>query len=144
MVGEPPIALYDEIPRMAGLWRSILRQVLEMFVERSTSLLGIAHNLERTVDRITTIPERVIFMTTGQIGMMYPQLPAYAPGPIRGGIIPSSRDFPLWFFPPLLPRHAAPIPPLAELPCPFAMCFPRTRTLPSVNAWSGTRSSTAG
>lgn len=41
-------------------------------VERGTYLLWIAHNLERIGDRITNISERVIFMTTGQIGMVYP------------------------------------------------------------------------
>jgi phosphate transport system protein len=41
-------------------------------VERGTYLLWIAHNLERIGDRITNIVERVIFMTTGQMGMIYP------------------------------------------------------------------------
>jgi len=41
-------------------------------VERGTYLLWIAHNLERIGDRITNIVERVIFMATGQIGMIYP------------------------------------------------------------------------
>jgi phosphate transport system protein len=41
-------------------------------VARGTYLLWIAHNLERIGDRITNICERVIFMTTGQIGMVYP------------------------------------------------------------------------
>jgi phosphate transport system protein len=40
-------------------------------VERGTYLLWIAHNLERIGDRITNISERVIFMTTGQIGMVF-------------------------------------------------------------------------
>jgi phosphate transport system protein len=41
-------------------------------VERGTYLLWIAHNLERIGDRITNIVERVIFMATGQMGMIYP------------------------------------------------------------------------
>jgi phosphate transport system protein len=41
-------------------------------VERGPYLLWSAHNLERIGDRITNIVERVIFMTTGQMGMIYP------------------------------------------------------------------------
>lgn len=41
-------------------------------VEHGTYLLWIAHNLERIGDRITNIVERVIFMATGQMGMIYP------------------------------------------------------------------------
>jgi phosphate transport system protein len=41
-------------------------------IESGTYLLWIAHNLERIGDRITNIVERVIFMTTGQMGMIYP------------------------------------------------------------------------
>jgi phosphate transport system protein len=41
-------------------------------VERGTYLLWIAHNQERIGDRITNIVERVIFMATGQMGMIYP------------------------------------------------------------------------
>lgn len=36
-------------------------------VEQATSLLYVAHNLERIADRATNIGERVIFMVTGQI-----------------------------------------------------------------------------
>jgi phosphate transport system protein len=60
------------------LYRTLFDQVVAIMardpstVERGTYLLWIAHNLERIGDRITNIAERVIFMTTGQIGMVYP------------------------------------------------------------------------
>jgi phosphate transport system protein len=65
----------DEIDR---LYRQLFERVVAAMakdpsiVERGTYLLWIAHNLERIGDRITNISERVIFMTTGQIGMIYP------------------------------------------------------------------------
>ena len=65
----------DEIDR---LYRQMFERVVAAMakdpsiVERGTYLLWIAHNLERIGDRITNISERVIFMTTGQIGMIYP------------------------------------------------------------------------
>jgi phosphate transport system protein len=65
----------DEIDR---LYRALFDRVVAAMakdpaiVERGTYLLWIAHNLERIGDRITNISERVIFMTTGQIGMIYP------------------------------------------------------------------------
>jgi phosphate transport system protein len=111
MGNEPPITPLTEIPKMADLCRSMMKQSLDTFVARDpkaahrvgeqddeidrlyqdlfnkvvaamardpsvvargTYLLWIAHNLERIGDRITNISERVIFMTTGQIGMVYP------------------------------------------------------------------------
>ncbi|MBN2084246.1 MAG: phosphate signaling complex protein PhoU [Anaerolineales bacterium] len=65
----------DEIDR---LYRALFDRVVAAMakdpsiVERGTYLLWIAHNLERIGDRITNISERVIFMTTGRIGMIYP------------------------------------------------------------------------
>jgi phosphate transport system protein len=65
----------DEIDR---LYRDLFDRVVAAMVkdpaivERGTYLLWIAHNLERIGDRITNICERVIFMTTGRIGMVYP------------------------------------------------------------------------
>ncbi len=65
----------DEMDR---LYRELFDQVVasmaknSVFIERGTYLLWIAHNLERIGDRITNICERVIFMTTGRIGMVYP------------------------------------------------------------------------
>jgi phosphate transport system protein len=111
MGGGSTIQPLAELPRMAEICRSMLKQSLETFlrrdpaaarrvgdqddeidrlyrklfddevalmagdrgaVELGTYLLWIAHNLERIGDRITNISERVIFMTTGQIGMVYP------------------------------------------------------------------------
>ena len=60
------------------LYRELFDQLVAIMardpsaVERGTYLLWIAHNLERIGDRITNIVERVIFMTTGQMGMIYP------------------------------------------------------------------------
>jgi phosphate transport system protein len=39
----------------------------EAVLERANYLLWIAHNLERTADRVTNIGERVIFMVTGSL-----------------------------------------------------------------------------
>jgi phosphate transport system protein len=61
-----------------ALYRELFDQLVAIMardpstVERGTYLLWIAHNLERIGDRITNISERVIFMTTGQMGMIYP------------------------------------------------------------------------
>jgi phosphate transport system protein len=71
LVGEQD----DEIDR---LYRQLFDRVVAAMakdpsiVARGTYLLWIGHNLERIGDRITNISERVIFMTTGQIGMIYP------------------------------------------------------------------------
>lgn len=61
-----------------ALYRELFDQLVAIMgrdpsaVERGTYLLWIAHNLERIGDRITNIVERVIFMTTGKMGMIYP------------------------------------------------------------------------
>ena len=36
-------------------------------IGRATRLIWVAHNLERSADRITNICERVIFMATGKL-----------------------------------------------------------------------------
>jgi phosphate transport system protein len=61
-----------------ALYRELFDQLVAIMgrdpstVERGTYLLWIAHNLERIGDRITNIVERVIFMATGKMGMIYP------------------------------------------------------------------------
>ncbi|MBN1890086.1 MAG: phosphate signaling complex protein PhoU [Thermoflexales bacterium] len=56
------------------LYEQVFRELLTYMIEdpknisRATFLLWVTHNLERTGDRVTNVCERVIFMTTGQLG----------------------------------------------------------------------------
>lgn len=58
----------DEID---ALYHQVYRELLGFMIQdpktvnRATSLLWIAHNLERIADRVTNVAERVIFMATG-------------------------------------------------------------------------------
>lgn len=56
-------ALYDQV------FRELLVFMLEdpRTVTRATRLIWVAHNLERTADRVTNICERVIFTVTGKM-----------------------------------------------------------------------------
>jgi phosphate transport system protein len=61
-------ALYDQV------YRELLIFMMEdpRTVSRATSLLWVAHNLERIGDRTTNIGERTIFLVTGQIEELNP------------------------------------------------------------------------
>ena len=105
MIGDqPPLKPLVDLPRMAELTGSMLRRVLEAFIQhdaeaasrickeddaidnlydqvfrellvfmaedpktitRATRLIWVAHNLERSADRVTNIGERVIYVVTG-------------------------------------------------------------------------------
>jgi phosphate transport system protein len=56
-----------------NLYNQVYRELLSLMMEnprdidRATYLLWVAHNLERTADRVANICERVIFMVTGEL-----------------------------------------------------------------------------
>jgi phosphate transport system protein len=60
----------DEID---SLYDQVFRELLTFMMEdprtitRATRLMWVAHNLERTADRVTNICERVVFMVTGKM-----------------------------------------------------------------------------
>jgi phosphate transport system protein len=56
-------ALYNQV------YRELLVYVItdQSAIEQSNFLLWVAHNLERTADRVTNICERVIFTVTGEL-----------------------------------------------------------------------------
>ncbi len=64
------VAEDDEID---NLYDQVFRELLTFMMEdarsitRATRLLWVAHNLERTGDRVTNICERVVFMVTGKM-----------------------------------------------------------------------------
>jgi phosphate transport system protein len=55
------------------LYNQVYRELLTLImsnpnnIDQATSLLWVAHNLERTADRVTNICERVIFTVTGEV-----------------------------------------------------------------------------
>ncbi len=56
------------------LYNAVFRELLDLIVEnrelntnQATYLLWVAHNLERTADRVTNICERIVFMITGEM-----------------------------------------------------------------------------
>lgn len=102
---EPPLKPLIDLPRMAEQTGSMLKRVLEAFIQhdsaaaakicaedddidnlydqvfrellmfmaedpktitRATRLIWVAHNLERSADRVTNIGERIIFFVTGK------------------------------------------------------------------------------
>lgn len=65
------IARDDEVDTLyQQTFRELVTYMLEdpKNISRATFLLWVAHNLERSADRVTNICERVVFMTTGQLG----------------------------------------------------------------------------
>ncbi len=56
-----------------NLYDQVFRELLTFMSEapetitRATRLIWVAHNLERSADRITNICERVVFMVTGKM-----------------------------------------------------------------------------
>ena len=64
------VAEDDEID---GLYDQVFRELLIFMMEdprtvtRATRLIWVAHNLERTADRVTNICERVVFTVTGKM-----------------------------------------------------------------------------
>jgi phosphate transport system protein len=56
-----------------SLYNSVYREVLNMMIanpaiiDQASLLLWVAHNLERTADRVTNICERTVFIATGEL-----------------------------------------------------------------------------
>jgi phosphate transport system protein len=71
------VALARAIPRedaeVDALYDQVYRELLIFMIadprtiDRATHLLWVAHNLERSADRVTNICERVIFTVTGEM-----------------------------------------------------------------------------
>ncbi len=66
-------AIPDEDNELDALYNQVYRELLTYIIadprtiDGATHLLWVAHNLERTGDRVTNICERVIFTVTGEI-----------------------------------------------------------------------------
>ncbi len=56
-------AIYDQV------FRELITFMAEdsRTITRATRLIWVAHNLERSADRVTNIGERVVFMVTGKM-----------------------------------------------------------------------------
>jgi len=63
----------DEDDEVDALYDQIYRELLLMMISNpsiiqgATYLIWVAHNLERTADRVTNIAERVVYMVTGKM-----------------------------------------------------------------------------
>ena len=66
-------AIPQEDDQVDALYNQVYRDLLALMmqnprdIDRATYLLWVAHNLERTADRVANICERVIFMVTGEM-----------------------------------------------------------------------------
>ncbi len=66
-------AIPQEDDQVDALYNQVYRELLTLMmanppdIDRATYLLWVAHNLERTADRVANICERVIFMVTGEM-----------------------------------------------------------------------------
>jgi len=62
-----------EDDQVDDLYNQVFRELLSFMIEdprtitRATRLIWVAHNLERSADRVTNICERVIFLVTGKM-----------------------------------------------------------------------------
>jgi phosphate transport system protein len=65
--------IYARDDEIDGLYDQVYRELLSFMLEnpknitRATHLMWVAHNLERSADRVTNICERVIFVATGKM-----------------------------------------------------------------------------
>ena len=63
----------DEDDEVDNLYDQVFRELLTFMMEdprtltRATRLIWVAHNLERSADRVTNICERVVFVVTGKM-----------------------------------------------------------------------------
>jgi phosphate transport system protein len=70
---ETARSIVREDDEIDNLYDQVFRELLVFMMEdprtitRATRLLWVAHNLERTGDRVTNICERVVFMVTGKM-----------------------------------------------------------------------------
>jgi phosphate transport system protein len=66
-------AIPQDDDQVDALYNQVYRELLALMmanprdIDRATYLLWVAHNLERTADRVANICERVIFMVTGEM-----------------------------------------------------------------------------
>ncbi|MEN8172471.1 MAG: phosphate signaling complex protein PhoU, partial [Chloroflexota bacterium] len=67
------LAIPKEDDQVDDLYNQIYRDLLTIMtsdastIDRATHLLWVAHNLERTADRVTNICERTVFVSTGKL-----------------------------------------------------------------------------
>jgi phosphate transport system protein len=70
---ETAMKISDEDDEVDNLYDQVYRELLTFMLEdprtitRATRLIWVAHNLERSADRVTNICERVVFTITGRI-----------------------------------------------------------------------------
>lgn len=70
---ETARAIPDEDNEVDELYNRIYRQLVSAMIanpdiiDHASYLLWVAHNLERTADRVTNICERTVFLTTGEL-----------------------------------------------------------------------------
>ncbi len=63
----------DEDDAIDNLYDQVFRELISFMIEdpktitRATRLIWVAHNLERSADRVTNICERVVFIVTGKM-----------------------------------------------------------------------------
>jgi phosphate transport system protein len=73
---EAARGIVPEDDEIDNLYDQVFRELLTFMMEdprtitRATRLMWVAHNLERTGDRVTNICERVVFMVTGKMEEM--------------------------------------------------------------------------
>jgi phosphate transport system protein len=81
---ESARAIPKEDDEVDALYNQVYRELLSLMMEkprnidRATYLLWVAHNLERTADRVANICERVIFTVTGELVEMDTEEPGLA------------------------------------------------------------------
>lgn len=70
---ETAVKIAAEDDEVDNLYDQIFRELISFMVEdprtitRATRLIWVAHNLERSADRVTNICERVVYMVTGKM-----------------------------------------------------------------------------
>ena len=68
--------IVSEDDEVDNLYDQVFRELLTFMAEdpktitRATRLIWVAHNLERSADRVTNICERVVYMVTGKMEEM--------------------------------------------------------------------------
>jgi len=74
--GEAAKKVSDEDDEVDQLYDQVFRELLTFMAEdtrtisRATRLIWVAHNLERSADRVTNICERVVYVVTGKMEEM--------------------------------------------------------------------------
>ena len=70
---KAPEKIAAEDDEVDNLYDQVFRELLVFMMEdpktitRATRLIWVAHNLERSADRVTNICERVVFIVTGKM-----------------------------------------------------------------------------